>query len=321
MHTTTLGKRSTAEQALRGISLDGKRAIVTGASSGLGQETARVLALAGAEVTLAVRDVAAGEAVAAKLRALQPDAKLVVRKLDLSDLGSVRRFADARLAEGGPLDLLINNAGIMATPLGFTAQGHESQVGTNHLGHFLLTTLLIPLLAENARVVTVSSDLHGRADPQRLVRALGTGKDRTEGYSPFGTYGDSKLANVLFTRALAKRLPPGRRAFSLHPGVIGTNLSRHLGVLSVAFTVGAKLFSKSIPQGAATTVYAATAPELDGHSGAYLIDCALGQSSKAGRDDALAEQVWALSEQAVKAPTVATMPVPTEAREAARASR
>jgi NAD(P)-dependent dehydrogenase (short-subunit alcohol dehydrogenase family) len=163
MSTIRLGSRTTAVQALRGASLSGKRAIVTGASSGLGVETTRVLALAGAHVTLAVRSVPAGEAVAAELRAALPStaSTLAVRALDLADLASVRAFTDAIDAEGHPLDLLINNAGVMASPLGKTAQGFELQLGTNYLGHFLITERPRPRMTAG-RIVNVSSDLHIR---------------------------------------------------------------------------------------------------------------------------------------------------------------
>ena len=173
-----MGKRTTAEQALRGANLHGKHAIVTGANSGLGTETARVLALGGANVTLACRSVEAGEKVAQELRAALPkDAgTLTVAKLDLADPASIRAFAAAYLTAGTPLDLLINNAGIMATPLGLTPLGIEQQLGTNHLGHFLLTTLLKERLEKSPapRVVTVSSGLHTRGTKERLLaRARG----------------------------------------------------------------------------------------------------------------------------------------------------
>lgn len=297
---STPGKKSTAEDALRGQSLKDKRVIVTGANSGLGEETARVLANAGADVVLAVRNVQSGEEVAKKLRASASAtaAQLTVEKLDLTDLPSVRAFADAQ--KGKPLDLLINNAGIMATPFGKTVQGFEQQMGVNHLGHFLLTRLLLPLLRPGARVVNLSSGLHIQGTADGVLRTLDDDKAYEQRkYKPFKAYGDSKLANVLFARALAKRMPPGTETFSLHPGVINTNLSRSLGFQGVLFRFFGGPFLKSIPQGAATTVFAATAPELAGKSGEYLADCAVTKTSRFGRDEALAEKVWALSETAV----------------------
>lgn len=298
----TLGKRSTAEEALQGQKLSGITAIVTGASSGLGVETTRVLALAGANVTMAVRSVEAGEKVKAQLLATLPKGAgaLEVKPLDLSDLSSVRAFA---LASGdGPLDLLINNAGIMATPLGVTAQGFEQQMGTNHLGHFLLTSLLEPRLKQSkaARVVTVSSKLHERGTGASVLATLDADRGFTQRrYAPFDAYGDSKLANILFVRGLAKRMPANVATFSLHPGVIATNLSRSMGIGGVLFRTVGRLFLKSVPQGAATTVYAASAPELSGKSGAYLSDCALETPLHEALDETLVERVWALSQNAV----------------------
>lgn len=296
-----LGKRSTAEQALQGQSLRGKSAVVTGASSGLGVETTRVLALAGADVTLAVRNVEAGERVKAQLVAALPagSGRLDVKALDLSDLSSVRAFATA--SGEGPLDLLVNNAGIMAPPLSLTAQGFESQMGTNHLGHFLLTLLLEKRLRQSpsARVVNVSSDLHRRGSKASLIATLES--DHTfqqRKYSPTGQYGDSKLANVLFARGLAKRLPANVRAFSLHPGVIPTNLTRSI-VGGAIFRVLGKLFLKTVQQGAATTIYAAVAPELAEQNGAYLSDCGVSLPLREALDEDLVERVWALSLVAV----------------------
>ena len=298
----TLGKRSTAQDALQGQKLEGLTAIVTGASSGLGVETTRVLALAGANVTMAVRSVEAGEKVKAELLAALPKGSgaLEVKALDLSDLQSVRAFAAS--AADGPLDLLINNAGIMATPLGVSAQGFEQQMGTNHLGHFLLTAMLEPRLNKSkaARVVNVSSALHRRGTGASVLATLGD--DRGFGqrrYVPFDAYGDSKLANVLFTRGLAKRLPANVLTFSLHPGVIATNLSRSMGIGGVLFRSVGRLFMKSVPQGAATSVFAATAPELQAKSGAYLSDCAIETPLHEALDETLVERTWALSQNAV----------------------
>jgi len=299
---SNLGKKTTAEQALQGQSLSGKTAVVTGASSGIGTETARVLAAAGANVVLAVRNVKAGEELVAQWKGGLPAnaGSLTVEALDLGDLASVRSFVARYLESGRPLHLLVNNAGIMAVPQGQTRQGFELQVGTNHVGHFALTTGLLPALEKSApaRIVTVSSDLHKSGDPERLVAAL---EKKPTKYTPFGAYGDSKLANILFVKALSKRLPKGVEAFSLHPGVINTNLSRSMGWQGVIFRAVGGLFMKSIPQGAATSVFAATAPELQGQSGAYLSDCHVVSPSPAGLDAALAEKVWGLTEQAARA--------------------
>jgi NAD(P)-dependent dehydrogenase (short-subunit alcohol dehydrogenase family) len=299
---TKLGSRTTAEEALGSAKLAGRVAIVTGANSGLGTETVRVLALGGADVVMGCRSVAAGEEVAKTLRASLPQGsgKVEVQALDLADLASVRAFAEAFLKTERPLHILVNNAGVMATPLGRTAQGSELQSGTNHVGHFLLTKLLRPRLESSApaRIVNVSSSLHTRGRADRLLETL----ERDPGYAhrkyaPFDAYGDSKLANVLFTRQLAKILPPAVEAFSLHPGVIPTNLTRSMGVMGSVFRSVGKLFMKTIPQGAATSVYAAVAPELKGKSGAYLADCQVRSPSAEARDDALAVKLWDLSEK------------------------
>ncbi len=302
--TTKLGSKSTADDALGGASLAGKVVIVTGSNSGIGTETARVLAKGGAHVILACRSAAAGEEVAAKLRRELPAnaGKLEVMALDLADLASVRAFAAAFLASGRPLHVLVNNAGVMATPLGKTAQGFEMQLGTNHVGPFLLTKLLRPILESSApsRVVTVSSDLHRRGKGERMLETLTKDAGYTQrAYVPFDAYGDSKLANVLFTRQLAKILPPGVEAYSLHPGVIPTNLSRHMGWKGDVFQIVGKLFMKTIPQGAATSVFGAVAASLKGQTGAYLADCQVAKASHDGRDDALAAKLWDVSEKLV----------------------
>ena len=298
----TLGRRTTADEALQGADLHGKKVIVTGASSGIGVETARALAQAGAAVVLAVRSVEAGNQLKARFEAELPkgSGEVSVAKLDLSDLRSVRAFS----AGDGPLDVLINNAGVMGPPLGFTAQGYETQIGTNHLGHFLLTQLLMPRLlkARRGRVVNVASDLHQSGTGANLFATLETDrKYEARKYSGQTAYGDSKLANVLFARALARRLPANVQTWSLHPGVIATNLTRsYPRALQVVWKALAPIFGKSPSQGAATSVWAATTNALDGKSGAYLVSCAVAQSSPESMDEALAEKLWAVSENAVR---------------------
>ena len=300
----SFGSRSTAEEVRRDISLAGKTAIVTGASAGLGVETTRVLALAGANVTLAVRNVAAGEEVAQKLRATLPATagKLEVMELDLGKLASIRAFAEKFLATHAALHLLVNNAGVMAPPLGKTSDGFETQMGTNHLGHFLLTNLLLERIKASApaRIVLLSSEAHRRGSKEGLLATLETDPNYTKrSYSAFGAYGDSKLANILFGKGLAKRLAGTNvLAVSLHPGVIATSLSRHLGPIQYLMKWFGGLFLKSVPQGSATSVFAATAPELTmEHAGIYLSDCNEMQPIPAGVDLELAERVWAVSEK------------------------
>lgn len=299
-----LGDRTTAEQALQGQRLKGKTAIVTGADSGLGVETARVLALAGAHVTLACRSPQTGQWTANQLRSMLPSGVrlLAVQTLDLSDLVSVKTFADWYLVSGRALDLLINNAGIVATPLATTAQGFELQMGTNHIGHFYLTKLLRPLLEKSpaARIVTVSSELHKQGRAESLLATMSTDPAyKKRSYEPFRACGDSKLANILFTRSLVKRLPSNVLAFSLHPGVIATNLSRNRGVLGPVCRFVGRFILKSVPQGAATTIYAATASELATRSGIYLSDCEEKALNPTALDGNLAETLWDLSERAI----------------------
>jgi NAD(P)-dependent dehydrogenase (short-subunit alcohol dehydrogenase family) len=300
---SSLGPESTAEDAARGHDLTGKTAVVTGASSGIGVETARVLARAGAKVVMAVRNQAAGEAVASRLRPTLPGGALEVQPLDLADLGSVASFVARFRSSGRPLHLLVANAGIMGLPRREqTAQGFERQVGTNHLGHVALTAGLLPLLAASApaRIVVVASNAHRRADPSRLLASLA---GEPFAYTPMGVYGDSKLANILFVKALAPRLPPGVEAFSLHPGVIATPLARKMGPKGMVFLAFARVlgrfFMKNIPQGAATTIYAATAPELAGQSGAYLSDCRVAVPRAPALDPPIIEEVWRRSEAAL----------------------
>jgi NAD(P)-dependent dehydrogenase (short-subunit alcohol dehydrogenase family) len=318
---TDLGPNTTTDDVVRGIDLHGTRALVTGASTGLGEETARALASAGAAVTMAVRDPAKGDAAAARIRATVPDADLEVRAVELGSLASIRAFAAGFLADHDRLDLLIDNAGVMATPQATTADGFELQFGTNHLGHFLLTTLLIPALvaAAPSRVVVVSSNGHHMGD----VDLDDPGFTATE-YNPWIAYGRSKTANVLFAVELDRRLADqGVRAFAVHPGMIRTELGRHLTDESRAQMMAAIASAgsaasgggaghggpppmKSIPAGAATTVFAATSPTLDGRGGLYLEDCqvsepASGSTMGGVRDYAIdperAAALWTLSEQ------------------------
>jgi len=295
-----LGSRTTAEQALRAESLTGKTAIVTGANSGIGFETARVLALAGARVILAVRDVAASETALSQIAA-SAKVKPTLSALDLTRPASIADFIARHANE--PLELLINNAGVMATPLGVTGFGVETQLGTNHCGHFQLTQGLLPALgaARAARVVTVSSGLHTRGRGARLLETLERDpRYEQRKYNPFDAYGDSKLANILFTKALARRIPQHVLALSLHPGVIPTRLTRSMGFQGVIFRALGTLFMKNVAQGAATTVFAATAPELEGRSGAYLSDCAISNPSADANDGELAEKVFAATERVVQ---------------------
>ncbi|MBM9510164.1 SDR family NAD(P)-dependent oxidoreductase [Actinacidiphila acididurans] len=270
--TTPFDRDSTAAEVVAGIDLTGRRAVVTGGASGIGIETARALAGAGAEVTLAVRNERAGHEVAADITATTGNERIAVAPLDLSDQGSVAAFVQAWR---GPLHILVNNAGVMASPEARTPQGWELQFATNHLGHFALATGLHPALAAagNARVVSVSSSAH--------LRSGVVFEDihfRERQYEPWLAYGQSKTANVLFAVEATKRwAADGITVNALMPGAIRTNLQRHVTEEELnrlrAQSGGTATFWKSPEQGAATSVLAAVSPLLAGVGGRYLEDC------------------------------------------------
>jgi NAD(P)-dependent dehydrogenase (short-subunit alcohol dehydrogenase family) len=271
--TTGFGADSTAAEVIAGIDLTGRRAIVTGGASGIGVETARALAGAGAEVTLAVRNVAAGEQTAADITATTGNPNVFVAPLDLSDQASVAAFV---AGWNGPLDILINNAGMMASPLMRTPQGWEMQFATNHLGHFALATGLHAALAAagGARVVSVSSSAHYRS----AVVFDDIQFERRE-YEPWSAYGQSKTANVLFGVEGSKRwADDGITINALMPGGIRTNLQRYISDeelerMRAAAGGGAELKWKTTEQGAATSILVATSPLLEGIGGRYFEDC------------------------------------------------
>lgn len=272
---STFGFETTTDEVIEGIDLSGRVALVTGASGGLGAETARTLASVGCAVTLTARDVPKAEKVAEEIRASTGNAAVEVGELALDRPDSVRAFAARWLAEHDVLHLLINNAGVMACPLARTPEGWEMQFATNHLGHFLLTSRLLPALRAGApsRIVNVSSAGHRFSgidfdDPHFERRP----------YDKWESYGQSKTANVLFAVEADRRFgPEGVRSFALHPGAIMTELGRHLKQEDLGFlqsrAPGGGMKFKPVPAGAATSVFAATAPELEGRGGLYLEDC------------------------------------------------
>ena len=273
--------------------LEGRTIVVTGANSGIGRVAARELSRAGARVILAVRDTAKGEAAVAGF-----PGTVEVRRLDLADLASIREFAQAW--QGG-LDVLINNAGVMATPERRTKDGFELQIGTNHLGHFALTNLLLPRIGD--RVVTVSSTAHrmGR------IRLDDLNWERRR-YQRWPAYGQSKLANLLFTSALQRRLEAAGsevRAVAAHPGYAATNLQQHTGSLiqNTFMAISNRLFAQSDEMGALPTLYAATQDiPGDGFVGPDGFQEQRGHPTLVGRtaaarDRATAEQLWELSER------------------------
>jgi NAD(P)-dependent dehydrogenase (short-subunit alcohol dehydrogenase family) len=271
---TPFGADSTAAEVITGLDLTGKRAVVTGGSSGIGVETARALASAGADVTLAVRNTAAGEQTAAEITASTGRA-VHVSELDLSHLHSVKQFA---AGWDGPLDLLINNAGVMALKeRELSERGQELQFATNHLGHFALALGLHDALAAagNARIVSLSSRGHLRSPVlfDDLTFA-------NHPYDSFVAYGQSKTANILFAVEATRRwAADGITANAVHPGAIAdTNLSRHMdpGELEKLRSSGAFTY-KTIDQGAATSVLVASSPQLEGIGGRYFEDCNEGE--------------------------------------------
>lgn len=306
------GERSEAPEVVKGIDLKGKTAIVTGASSGLGVETVRALAMAGAHVIMPVRSRAKGEAVAAELRASTGNRAIGLAEMDLADYASVRAFADAYVKGGAPLHILINNAGIMATPERRIMGNIESQFGTNHLGHMLLACRLAPALLKSipARVVALSSIGHRRSpvnfdDPNFEHRP----------YDKWEAYGQAKTANSLFAIELNRRLETeGVNAYAVHPGGIMTELQRDLSQEEIrAFgwvddkgRVNERF--KTPAGGAATSVWCATSPLLAPGGGVYCEDCnvavAVGADDKSfsgvrpwAIDPAAAKRLWTLSER------------------------
>jgi len=274
------GAASTADDVIKGIDLTGKVAIVTGGYSGIGLETVRVLRAAGAEIVVPARDVTRARAALAVLDGGGSDVE--VEPLDLIDPASINAFAATFLGSGRPLHLLVNNAGIMATPLARDARGFESQFAVNHLGHFQLTDRLWPALvaAGGARVVALSS----RGIRYSPVVFDDLQFERRE-YAPFTAYGQSKTANSLFAVELDRRgRGEGVRAFAPHPGtILDTNLIRHIGPEAIRAAgvldedgrpmLDAERQLKTIEQGAATTVWCATSPQLDGRGGVYCENC------------------------------------------------
>ena len=285
------GYASTAEEVTAGLSLEGKTILVTGCNSGLGLEAMRVLALRGAHVFGTARSLAKANEACASV-----SGKTTGFACELSDPASVRACVAAVKATGTKLDAIIANAGIMALPKLEQAHGYELQFFTNHMGHFLLVTGLLDALTDDGRVVMLSSSAHRQA-PKGAVEFDNLSGEK--GYSAWGAYGQSKISNVLFAKELARRFAGTRRtANAVHPGVIQTNLGRSMpAVMTAVFGTVGKLFLKSIPQGAATEVWAATSPGLATVSGAYLQDCNVSTARADTDDAALAARLWAESEK------------------------
>lgn len=312
--TQPFGAQSTTDEVLAGVDLSGKRVLVTGVSAGLGVETARALAAHGAHVVGAARDLDKVRRATEQVRA---DARggggLELVELDLASLASVRACADALVAAGKPFDLVIANAGIMACPQGQTTDGFETQLGTNHLGHFVLVNRIASLMGPGSRLVNLSSAGHRMAD----VDLDDPNFERTP-YEEFVAYGRSKTANVLFAVEFDRRHKlRGVRATALHPGGIMTELGRHMSEEAIhAFidNVNAQkpadapdFVFKTVPQGAATSVWAGVVAPAEEVGGRYCEDCRVARVTEGGTirdgvtayalDPDRAKALWAKSEQ------------------------
>lgn len=312
----SFGATSTTEDVLAGIDLSGKRVLVTGVSAGLGVETARALVSHGAAVVGAARDLAKAEKA---MKAALGDLPMIdLVELDLASLASVRAASDTLKGKGETFDLVIANAGVMATPPMKTADGFEMQFGTNHLGHFTFINRIAPLIKDGGRLVMLASSGHRFSD----VNLEDPNFETTE-YTPFGAYGRSKTANVLFAVEFDRRHKArGVRAAAVHPGGIQTELGRHMTESDMAALVerldadreksGEPPFTfKSIPQGAATSLWAGVVADADAVGGKYCEDCHVaeivsgdvGASASGVRAYALnpanAAALWAKSEEMV----------------------
>ncbi|KAJ7569409.1 hypothetical protein O6H91_01G076700 [Diphasiastrum complanatum] len=298
------GSKSTAEEVTAGLDLSSHTAIVTGATSGIGLETARVLAKRGARVIIPARNLKAATRVRAEIVKDVPGAKVETAELDLSSLKSVRKFAAEFTSQKQPLNILINNAGVLRTSFKLSEDGMELQFATNHLGHFLLTNLLLETMISTAqdsgiegRIVMVSSEAHWFAKDGINFNKL-LEKNRSVELRPV-TYGVSKLANILHSKELARRLKERGAKLTvnaLHPGVILTNISQDCPLAIKAYLHLLSVFMKTIPQGAATTCYIAAHRDLANVSGKYFLDCNEASCSPVADNIELARKLWIFSE-------------------------
>lgn len=290
---SVFGARTSAEQVVSGLDLSSQTIIVTGANTGIGEAAAQALAGAGARVIYACREPGTGQAAVVRIRAMYPDARAEFAELDLSSFASIRRFVDTLVTER--VHTLVCNAGLSRMNFAATAEGHERTVGVCHIGHFLLTRLLMPklLAAPAPRVVMVSSNSHKL--PARLDFAkFPMSKENFNGLT---AYGQAKLCNVLMAKSLQHRY--GRRglvACALHPGtLIATEIGRHSAVVGVLIKL-IRPFTKTRSQGAATTVWAVVHEPAAELAGQYLLDCHVSPSSAESNDSDVAERVWQLTE-------------------------
>jgi len=284
------GYGTTAMEVVAGCDLAGRTMLVTGCNSGLGLETIRALAARGARIIAAARTVDKARAAGREVG----EGDFFPVACELAEPASIRACIDAVENGAGPLDAIVCNAGIMAPPTLRQAHGYELQFFTNHIGHFLLVTGLLDRLAPTGRVVVVASNAHRRAPAGIEFDNLSGAR----GYSPLRAYGQSKLANILFTRELARRLGSGgRTANCLHPGVIATNLMANVPAVGrLALALATPLVLKTAAEGAATQCYLATNPAVAAVTGVYFRDCNPAEPRPMARDDAMAARLWATSE-------------------------
>ncbi len=287
------GYASTAEGVTEGLDLSGKTILITGVNSGLGQEAARVLAMRGARILGAARNEAKAEEAC---RAFAGDP--VPLACDLADPASVRACVAKVREMGVTLDVILCNAGIMALPKRTLIHGQEAQFFTNHVGHFMLVTGLLDRLADDGRVVMLSSAAHFWAPPEG-IRFDDLSFEK--GYSANRAYGQSKLANLLFAKELARRFEGTKKtANAVHPGVIATNLGRHMPwIARAAMPVVSVIAFKDVHQGAATECFVATHPSVANVSGEYFADSNVAKSLPASRDAAMGERLWTVTEDIV----------------------
>ncbi|KAL1364392.1 hypothetical protein HN51_012599 [Arachis hypogaea] len=292
---------STAEQVTQGIDGHGLTAIVTGATSGLGLETTRVFALRGVHVVMAVRSVESGTKVKETILKEIPSAKIDVMELDLCSMASVRKFASDYISSGRPLNILINNAGVMATPFQLSQDNIEMQFATNHLSHFLLTNLLLETMKRTVReckregrIVILSSEAH-RLPYQEGIRFDKINDESV--YNSYYAYGQSKLANILHAKELTRRFKEGVEitANALHPGSIITNILRYHGYINAVANMVGKYLLKNVQQGAATQCYVALHPQVKGISGEYFMDSNKATPTHLANDSELAKKLWEFS--------------------------
>lgn len=292
------GYGSTAEQVTAGISLAGKIYLVTGCNSGLGLETLRVLALRGARVIGTARTLKKAQDACQAIARANPDSgQCIPMECELSDPESVRNCVSQIHATGLELDALICNAGIMGLFRIQKSHGLEIQFYTNHIGHFILVTGILDRLTPQGRVVMVSSATHWQA-PKGGIRF--DNLDGSRGYIPWREYAQSKFANLVFAKELARRFQgSGRTANAVHPGTVATQLNRHNFLADIYYALLNRLVVKTVAQGAATQVYVATHPSLAGVSGSYFADCNIAASRSDADSREIAQKLWEYSEKVI----------------------